>query len=81
MKKNSKQISIEEVLVRQVIALVETTADLICRDSGENILDVQAQLFETLKVNCATKKKLCEALGQERLKATPKRRVERARKP
>ena len=81
MKKNSKQISIEEVLVRQVIALVETTADLICRVSGENILDVQAQLLETLEVNCATKKKSCEALGKGALKATPKRRVERARKP
>jgi hypothetical protein len=79
MKKNSQQqISIEEVLVRQVIALVETTADLICRDSGENILDVQAQLFETLEVNCATKKKLCE---KGALKTTPKRRVGRARKP
>ena len=81
MRKNSKEISIEEVLVRQVIALVETTADLICRVSGENILDVQAQLLETLEINCATKKKLCEALGKGALKATPKRRVERARKP
>ena len=58
----ANEISIDEALVRNVTALVETTADLICAD-GEDVLDVQAKLFALLEKKCAEKKKMRKALA------------------
>ena len=53
---------VDNVLVRNVTALVETTADLVCAD-GEDVFNVRARLFSLLEAKCAEKKKMCKALA------------------
>ena len=53
------QISIEDLLVRQVSALVSATAD--AASSGENVPATAAQLYEMLAEHCAEKQRLAAA--------------------
>jgi hypothetical protein len=52
--------SMGDLLVRQVSALVSTTADAMCtRD--ENVPCMEAQFYETLAIYCAEKQRLAAA--------------------
>jgi hypothetical protein len=55
-------LSLNDLLVRQVSALVHITAETIC-GKDENVLELEARLYEVLEVNCAHKAKLCKAFA------------------
>jgi hypothetical protein len=50
------QPSMNDLVVRQVSALVSTTADAVCT-SGENVPSMEAQFYESLAMHCAEKQR------------------------
>jgi hypothetical protein len=51
------QPSMDNLLVRQVSALVSTTAEAVCT-KGENVPFVEAKFYEVLAAHCAEKQRL-----------------------
>lgn len=49
-----KAKSMQELIERQVSALVLATAEAVCQ-TGDNVLEIEADLYEALAVNCADK--------------------------
>jgi hypothetical protein len=54
------QPSMNDLVVRQVSALVSTTADAVCT-RGENVPSMEAQFYESLAIHCAEKQRLAAA--------------------
>jgi hypothetical protein len=52
--------SMDDLLVRQVSALVSETADAVCAN-GENIPSMEAQFYRALAIHCAEKQGLAAA--------------------
>lgn len=52
--------SMDDLLVRQVSALVTTTADAVCT-RGENVPSMEARFYEVLAIYCAEKQRLAAA--------------------
>jgi hypothetical protein len=50
-----KQLSIQELLARQVYALVRETADAVC-PKDKNILELEGELLAHLAAECALKR-------------------------
>jgi hypothetical protein len=59
-KEKVMQPSMNDLVVRQVSALVSTTADAVCT-SGENVPSMEAQFYESLAMHCAEKQRLAAA--------------------
>ena len=55
--------SMNDLLVREVSALVSTTADAVCT-KGENVPSMEAQLYEVLAIHCAEKQRLAAAFAR-----------------
>ena len=54
--------SMHDLIVRQVSALVSTTADAVCT-TGENVPSMEAQIYEVLATHCAEKQRLAAAFA------------------
>lgn len=54
------QTSMNDLLVRQVNALVSTTADAVCT-TGENVPAMEARFYEVLAIHCTEKQRLAAA--------------------
>jgi hypothetical protein len=73
-KPKPKQVSVPDMLVRQVSALVQATADA-CHDPNDpkvdDVLTIEAQLYYVLAENCAAKQKLAEGFAKGFAKTRP----------
>jgi hypothetical protein len=59
--KPKEQMSMQELLCRQVYGLVRETADAICPE-GQSAIEVEANLLNALALNCAAKRDVARAL-------------------
>jgi hypothetical protein len=65
-------MSMQELLMRQVSALVSATADAVLPSAkGKNVLEIEADFYHVLAINCAEKQKLCAGFAKT---ATPQRK-------
>ena len=55
--------SIDDLLVRQVSALVSETADAVCRDM-EQIPSMESHFYDVLALHCAEKQRLASAFAR-----------------
>ena len=53
--------SMDDLLVRQVSALVSETADAVCAN-GENVPSMEAQFYRALAIHCAEKQRIAAAV-------------------
>ena len=62
------QLNVYDLLQRQVTALVSETADAIAQE-GQNVLEIEADLYCYLAKSCAEKDKLASALRDRYISA------------
>jgi hypothetical protein len=60
-RKPREQMSMQELVCRQVYGLVRETAEAICPER-QSVIEVEADLLNALAVNCAAKHDLARAL-------------------
>src|SRR5215469_6142323 len=72
MSRNEKT-GIDELIVRQVAALVAATAEVMAGDDMKKVLELEAFMYRALATNCADKAKMAEGFMKgTKVKQPPK---------
>jgi hypothetical protein len=63
---DGQPINMQHLLVLQVSGLVAATAEAIAQATGEDVFQVEGNLYRILAVNCEEKRRLTENFTQHR---------------